>query len=75
MIEPMQIKWSILEEGFDNLNVDGLRSDKENLAYGRGLLRDAQGKWLGGFMASFDYMTVLKAESRALLVDMHLANT
>lgn len=34
MIEPVLVKWSIPEEGFVKLNVDGSRSDKENLTYG-----------------------------------------
>ncbi|KAL4284355.1 hypothetical protein GQ457_16G011300 [Hibiscus cannabinus] len=66
-------KWTCPKPGWVKVNADGAVDPKEGDAAARGVIRDDEGHWLGGFTRSLGSCTVLMSELWAIHDALSLA--
>ena len=68
-----QVKWKPPDLSWAKLNIDGASLGNLGIAGGRGLIRDSDGNWVGGFARAIGYTTSVQAELKALKDGLWLA--
>ena len=67
------VKWKPPDLGWAKLNTNGASLGNLGIAGGRGLIRDSDGNWVGGFARAIGYTTSVQAELKALKDGLLLA--
>lgn len=66
--------WEKPEEGVVKINYDGSSNHVVKIAGCGGILRNHEGKWLGGFVSNLGHCPPLQAEAWGLLRSIQVAN-
>ncbi|CAL1359363.1 unnamed protein product [Linum trigynum] len=59
---PTEIGWSPPPAGWDKMNVDGAANGRQGPAGAGGILRNSEGRWIGGFVCSLGSCSAILAE-------------